>query len=170
MLQKAEKESLVQKVKGLLDNSSILIVVRQNNITVSEACELRAGIRATNSSYKVVKNSLMKIAIAGTQFEPLNDSLTGQTAVVFSNSPAEAAHALADFTKKVKEKLEVVAGFYNGKMLNVADIQFLANLPSLDVLRAQIIALIKSPAQGIYSCIKAPSEQIARVVKAYSEK
>lgn len=170
MLQKAKKESLLKEVRTLIDQSSIILVVRQNAITVAEACELRSQIRASGSTFKVLKNTLMRIALSGTSFESLTDSLTGQTAIVFSNSPAEATKILADFSKKLSGKLDVVSGSYNGKVLSKDDINFLASLPPLDVLRAQFIALIKTPSQKVYSCIKAPGEQIARVIKGYSEK
>lgn len=170
MLQRKEKEGLINEIRELADRNSIVLVVRQNMVTVAEACELRSNIRKAESTYKVSKNTLFGIAFTGTQFESLKDSLSGQTAVVFSNSPAEVCKILYDFAKKSQEKLEVVAGFYNGKLLSASDIQFLSTLPPLDVLRAQFIALIKTPSQRVYNCVKAPAEQIARVLKSYSEK
>lgn len=170
MLKKTEKESLIQEVKALIDQNSIMLVVKQSGINSAESYNLRSEIKKTESTYKVVKNTLVKVALCGTEFEPLKDSLTGQTAVVFSSSPVEVTKALADFSKKASGKLEVVSGFYEGKLLSSSDIKFLSSLPPLDVLRAQFIALIKAPSQKVYSCVKAPAEQLTRVIKAYSEK
>lgn len=170
ILQKIEKQRLIDEVKNLLSNCSIVLAVRQNGISVAESCALRSSITAINSHYKVIKNTLMNIALQGTEFESLNQSLSGQTAIAFSNSPAEISKIICEFIKNNSEKLEVVAGFYNGNLLSASEIKVLASLPSLDVLRAQFIALIKTPSQKVYSCIKAPGGQLARVINAYSEK
>ena len=120
--------------------------------------------------YRVVKNTLAKLATEGTDYAALNELLIGPTAVVLGYEDVVApAKILHQFLKDHEGKLEVKGGVVQGKKVSVADIEALAKLPGLDELRAQLLALFNTPAQTLLRLTKTPSEQIARVLQARSE-
>ncbi len=117
----------------------------------------------------MTKNLLAKRALAGTAYEKIADLFKGPTAVAYAQEPASAAKALAEFAKK-NTKLELVGGAFGDTLLDKKAIQQLATLPSLDELRARIIALLQTPATRVAGVLQAPAGQLARVLGAYAKK
>jgi large subunit ribosomal protein L10 len=113
---------------------------------------------------------LARLAVKDTDFECVSEKLGGQTALVFSKDITGSAKVVSEYASKSDEKLSVVCGGYQGKMLSVAEVKTLASLPSMDELRAKIVAVIQTPAQRMATLSQAPASQLARVFKAYSEK
>ncbi len=169
-MEKNKKSELVAKIKQRFQESEAIFVVNQNRLTVAETESLRKQLRAVQSVYLVVKNTLARLAVKDTDFECVSEKLGGQTALVFSKDITGSAKVVSEYASKSDEKLSVVCGGYQGKMLSVAEIKTLASLPSMDELRAKIIAVIQTPAQRMATLSQAPASQLARVLKAYSEK
>ena len=169
-MEKNKKSDLVAKIKQRFQESEAVFVVNQNRLTVAETESLRKQLRAVQSAYLVAKNTLTRLAVKGTGFECVSEKLGGQTALVFSKDITGSAKVVSEYASKSDEKLSVVCGGYQGKMLSVAEVKTLASLPSMDELRAKLIAVIQTPAQRMATLSQAPASQLARVLKAYSEK
>ena len=169
-MKKDQKTEVVAKIKQDLDSSEAIFVVTQNKMTVAETEDLRKRLREAESSYFVCKNTLARIAVTGTSYECVLSQLTGQSALVFTKNLTGSAKVVQEYASKSDGKVTVVCGGYSGKLLSAAEIKTLSQLPSMDELRAKIIAVIQTPAQRIATLSQAPAGQIARVLKAYSEK
>ncbi|MCE2993848.1 MAG: 50S ribosomal protein L10 [Alphaproteobacteria bacterium] len=164
-----QKVTLVEELKQILQSSEIVIITQNNGLTVSSANKLRRQVRASQGSYRVAKNRLVKIALKDTEYESMTGLMIGPTAVAYSNDPVGIAKALSDFSK-VDNKLEIKGGVMNSMFLTPDQINALASLPSLDELRGKIIGLLQAPATKIAAVLQAPATQMVRVVDAYSKK
>jgi len=169
-VEKNKKSDLIAKIKQRFLESEAVFVVNQNRLTVAETEDLRKQLRAVQSVYLVAKNTLARLAVKDTDFECVTEKLGGQTALVFSKDITGSAKVVSEYASKSDEKLSVVCGGYQGKTLSVAEVKTLASLPSMDELRAKIVAVIQTPAQRMATLSQAPASQLARVLKAYSEK
>ncbi len=164
-----KKQETVEQIKEMIAPASAVVVMHYQGLTVEEITTLRKKAYAAGAGFKVTKNSLAKHAIKDTKFSHLADHLSGPTAISFSKDPVAAAKVVVQFSKD-NEKLVILGGAYEDKKLNVSEVESLANMPSLDELRAKIIAMIKTPATRIAGIVQAPAGQIARVVGAKAAK
>jgi len=149
--------------------SSCLIVTHQNGLDAAEVHELRQKVRGAGASYKVTKNTLISLALAGTKFEPLKSLFTGPTAIAYSADPVAAAKVIVEFAGK-NDKLQIIGGALDDTQLDVAGVKALATMPSLDELRGKILGLVQAPATKIAGVLQAPGAQVARVLGAYASK
>ena len=168
-MDRSKKEALVAELHQDFEESNLIVVTQQSGLTVAEVSELRSKMREAGCKFKVTKNRLAKIAIKETKFEALEDAFTGPTAIAISKDPVAAARIAVSYAKK-NDKLTIVGGSLNGDNLDVAGINALAELPSLDALRGSLVGLIQTPATRIAGVVQAPAGQLARVLNAYSEK
>lgn len=169
-MKKDQKTGVVAKIKKDLDSSEALFVVTQNKMTVAETENLRKKLRESESSYFVCKNTLARIGVEGTSYSDIATHLTGQSALIFSKNLTATAKVIQEYADKSDGKVTVVCGGYSGKFLSAVEVKTLSQLPSMDELRAKIIAVIQTPAQRLAVLSGAPAAQIARVLKAYSDK
>jgi large subunit ribosomal protein L10 len=116
----------------------------------------------------VTKNRLTKLALQGTKYENLTDLFTGPTAIGTSSDPVSAAKTLVSFAK-TNDKLTIIGGSLDGKVLDKAGVEALATLPSLDELRAKIIGMLTAPATKVARVTQAPASQLARVIQARAD-
>lgn len=168
-ISRAQKIAISEDVSARLADSEIVIVTKNHGMTVAQVSELRAKAREAGAAYKVAKNRLVKRVLSGTSYGALDQYFVGPTAITTSSDPVGAAKTVVDFAK-TNEKLEIIAGVYGDKELDVESIKSLASLPSLDELRAKIIAIINTPATRIAGVVQAPAGQLARVIGAYAAK
>jgi large subunit ribosomal protein L10 len=168
-MQKAQKPIIVDALNKTFQESSLVIVTRQNGLTVAQSTDLRNKMRGAQAYFKVTKNTLARIAVKGTPCEQIADHLTGPTAIAAANDPVAVAKVAVDFAKG-NDKFEIVGGVLNGKALSKAQIEALSKLPSLDQLRGQLIGLIQAPATKLAGVVQAPAAQLARVFAAYARK
>jgi len=157
-VKREEKQQLISDLSNVFKKAKLVVVVHNNGLTMEQTTALRKNVRADGASYKVAKNRLAKLALAGTPYESLKDLLTGPTAIAYSEDEIAASKAVVKMAKE-SDKFKVIGGAMNGEAIDVARIQQLASLPDLDGLRAQLIGLLQAPAG-----------QLARLAKAYSEK
>jgi large subunit ribosomal protein L10 len=162
-----QKEKLVASLNNLLGSVNLLVVTRPKGLTVAESTELRRQMGADGATYRVTKNRLTRLALKGTDFEPLSEMFVGPTAIAFSDDPVAAARVAVKFAKG-NDKLEILGGVLFKELLDAAAVKVLAELPSLDELRATIIAQVNTPATRIAQVLQAPAGQVARVLNAYS--
>ena len=168
-MDRAEKSELVAELKQTFSETSVVVVTRNLGLTVAQSTDLRTRMRAAGASFKVAKNRLALIALEGTTYAPIGEMLTGPTALATSPDPVSAAKVAVDFAK-TNDRLEIVGGAMGDTLLDVNGVKALAELPSLDELRARIVGLIQAPATKIAQIVNAPASQVARVVSAYSRK
>jgi large subunit ribosomal protein L10 len=139
---RAEKQYLIDEVSGHLKKSDYVILANFTKLTVSETAELRKRLAPEKAEFHVVKNSSFRVAAKALGLPDLEQSLAGQTAIVVGgkNTPG-VAKVLKKFFEE-KQKLEVKVGVVDKKLMTAAELSKLADLPSLDVLRAQLLGLL----------------------------
>ena len=168
-MNRSEKAEAIVELNRIFKDTNLMVITRQSGLTVQEVTDLRRKIRAAGASYKVAKNRLTLRALEGTPFTALGPLFKGPTAIAYSKDPVAAAKAVAAFAKD-NEKLTIVGGALGENTLDVAGVQALATLPSLDALRGKIIGLLQAPATKIAGVLVAPAGQVARVFAAYGAK
>jgi large subunit ribosomal protein L10 len=166
---RSEKEQLVSSLRQGLEESNLIIVAHQTGLTVAEVSDLRRQMREAGANFKVAKNTLARLAIAGTQNEGINILLSGPTTLTYSKDPVAAAKITMKFANS-NDRFKVIGGSLNGRVLNTQEIETLSKLPSLDELRAKILGIISTPATRVAGILQAPAGQLARVFSAYGKK
>jgi large subunit ribosomal protein L10 len=167
---RAEKQILTREYTARLNASPFFIVIGYKGLKVSHMTELRQRLQKAGAEVHVVKNSIFRIAAKESGIAELNGSLAGQMAVVTGQKDiSAAAKALKNFAAEF-DKLRLKFGFLNNQRLEEAAIIALADLPSLDVLRAKLLGLFNAPATKLVTLINTPALQLAQVIKAKSEK
>lgn len=168
-MDRAQKTAAVAELKQTFSEVGVVVVTRNNGMTVAQSTQLRNRMRDAGATYKVSKNKLAKIALDGTDYGSLGDLLTGPVGLATSVDPVAAAKVAVDFAK-TNDKFEIVGGAMGATALDVAGVQALATMPSLDELRAKIVGLVQAPATKIARIAAEPAAMIARLAKAYAEK
>lgn len=168
-MDRSEKERLITSLRETIQKVGLVVVMRQSGLTVAEVTDLREKMRASGASYKVVKNTLAKLALQGTQYEAVSEFLTGPTALAVSEDVIAAARVAVKFAES-NDKIQVVGGSMGANRLDMHAVEALAKLPSLDELRGKLIGVISAPATKIAAVLQAPAGQLARVCAAYSNK
>ena len=168
-MDRTEKREFVTVLGQVFAETSMVVVTQNNGMTVSEVSELRRRMRASGSTYKVAKNRLALLALDGTRFTGIMPMLKGPTALAWSMDPVAVAKTAVDYAK-TNEKFVVLGGALGTQMLNADGVKALAELPSLDALRARFLGLIQTPATRIAGVLQAPAGQLARVFGAYANK
>ncbi len=164
-----EKQSFVSSLRENLEGKSLVVVTQQVGLTVAEVTALRAKMRASGADYKVIKNTLARLAVQDTPVACLADYFQGAIALSFSEDAIAAAKVAVDFAKTNK-KINDLAGVLDGKFLSPVEVSALAALPSLDELRAKLIGLLQAPLSKIARTIQEPGAQLARLAGAYAAK
>ena len=168
-MDRSQKADLVDELKNVFTETSVVVVTRNNGLSVAQSTDLRLKMRDAGAQYKVAKNRLALIALDGTRYSPIGDLLKGPTALATSTDPVAAAKVAVDFAK-TNDKFEIVGGAMGDTVLDVNGIKALAALPSLDELRAILVGLIQAPATKIARTVSEPGAQLARVFGAYAAK
>ena len=162
-----EKADLVAELKQVFGETSVVVVTRNLGLTVAQSTDLRLRMRDAGAQFKVAKNRLALIALDGTRYQPLGELLKGPTALATSIDPVAAAKVAIDFAKTT-DKFEVLGGAMGDTVLDVNGVKALAELPSLDELRATLIGTIMAPASKIARTVAEPGAMLARVFGAYA--
>ncbi|MDP3354567.1 MAG: 50S ribosomal protein L10 [Polaromonas sp.] len=157
-LNRSEKQAVIDEVTGLAAKAQTLVMAEYRGITVADMTRLRSQARDIGVNLSVLKNTLARRAVAGSAFDVLSDQMTGPLIYGFSTDAVAAAKVVADFAK-TNDKLVIRAGAMAGKVLDVNGVKQLANIPSKEVLLAQLLGLMQSPIS-----------RTARVLAALAEK
>lgn len=169
-MNRAEKTAAVERMHAEFQNAPHVILASFRGLSVNQANELRRKVGGVGGRYQVIKNRLAKLAAVGTTVEPLADMLNGPCALALHESdPVLLARTLAEFAKANPE-LELRAGVVDAKdVVDAGGVKQLAAMPGLTELRAQLLALIQTPATGLVRLLSTPGGQLARVVDARRE-
>ncbi len=164
-----QKKSVVAEVNEVAAGAQAAIAAEYTGMTVADMTALRAQARAQGVYVRVVKNSLAKRAIAGTEFECLSDSLTGPLLLVFSaDDPGAGARIVREFTK-TNDRLVPTAIAFAGEVRPPEDLKLLADMPTLDEARGQFLGLLQAPATQLVRTLAEPGGQFVRVLAAYRD-
>ena len=143
-LNRSEKQAVIEEVTGLAAKAQTLVLAEYRGISVADMTKLRSAARSQGVSLSVLKNTLARRAVAGSQVEVVGDQMTGPLIYGFSVDAVAAAKVVADFAK-TNDKLVIRGGAFAGKALDVNGVKQLANIPSKEVLLAQLCGLLMSP-------------------------
>ncbi len=168
-MDRTEKREFVASLATVFAETSFVLVAQNKGLTVADVSELRRRMRAAGATYKVAKNRLATLALEGTRFDGVKPLLKGPTALAWSTDPVAVAKTAVEFAK-TNDKFVVLGGALGTQTLNAEGVKALAELPSLETLRAQLLGLIQTPATRIAGILQAPGGQVARVLSAYAKK
>jgi len=141
---RSEKEAVIGEVTELAAKAQTLVMAEYRGITVADMTRLRSNARSQGVNLSVLKNTLARRAVSGSSFEVVSDQMTGPLIYGFSVDAVAAAKVVSDFAKS-NDKLVIRGGVFAGKALDVNGVKQLANIPSKEVLLAQLCGLLKSP-------------------------
>jgi large subunit ribosomal protein L10 len=165
-MKKEQKEEAVALLRDELSRAASVVVATSAGIPVNVVNDLRVGLRSEAVTYRVVKNTLAKRAIAGTDMEGLGVHLRGPVALAYAEEdPAVPARVLLDFRKK-NEKLQVVGGYINGMVLDADGVEALSKMPSKDELRAKLLSVFNGVGTKFVRTLAAAPQQFLTVLTA----
>ena len=169
-MNRAEKIAAVEKMNEAFQRNPHLILAGFRGLSVNQANALRRRVDEAGGSYTVIQNRLAKRAAQDTHFQTLAEQLAGPCAVAaHETDPVALAKAVAGFAKENPE-LELIAAVIDAKEAIDADgVKQLSRLPGLSELRAQLLALIQTPATMLVRLLSTPGTQLARVIDARRE-
>ena len=168
-ISKERKNELVNQYKEWANSSRALIVTEYTGLTMKQVDELRAKVREAGGEFHIVKNTLGKVAFSEAGLPLTENMLEGSTAVGFAFQDAPAmAKTLADFAKTT-DFLKIKGGYLEKRSITAADVRSLAELPPLDVLRAQILGTLLAPASKLVRTLAEPGRSLAAVIKAHAD-
>ena len=152
-----EKSLVIAEIKAKLESSSAVVLADYRGLTVAQVTELRSQMRKAGVDYRVLKNTLIRRAANEVGIEGLDPYLEGPTAVAFSADPVAPAKVLAEFAKTSKVKtFAVKAGVVEGKVVGPEGVKALADLPSREVLLAQVLRGMQAPLVGMANVLQGP--------------
>jgi large subunit ribosomal protein L10 len=164
-----DKKTLVKEVNAVAGDSLTAVAAEYRGLTVAEMTELRKEARNAGVYMRVVKNTLARRAVEGTEFECMQDTLKGPILLAFSkDDPGAAARVIKDFAKK-HDALQAVSLAVGGAVLPASDLNTLASLPTLDQARAMLLGVFMAPMNQLVRTLAEPSGMLARTLNARGE-
>lgn len=168
-MDRAAKRELVDHLHGVFQDTGVVVVAHNTGMVAAQSAEFRRQVKEAGGSVKVAKNKLAQLALKDTDAESLSGLMKGPTVLAFSKDPIAAAKAAVAYAKG-NEKLVILGGAMGKTILDANGVKALAELPSLDELRATIIGLLNAPATKIARTVKEPGAKLARVIQAKASK
>jgi large subunit ribosomal protein L10 len=166
---RAQKRQLVSTLNEEWKGTGVMVVAHYTGMTVAQMSDFRKRMKEAGGSVKVAKNRLAKLALQGTDGESITGLLKGQTCIAYSEDPISAAKVSVKYSRE-NDKLVILGGAMGRTVMDVGAVKALADLPSLDELRARLIGLVQAPATKIARILMEPGAMLARVVQAQGAK
>ena len=164
-MDRAAKKALVNDLHDVFKDTGVVVVAHNTGMVAAQSAEFRKKIKEAGGSVKVAKNTLAKLALKDTDAEGLSELMKGPTVLAYSKDPIAAARAAVAYAKG-NDKLVILGGAMGRTVLDAKGVKALAELPSLDELRAKLIGLLNAPATKIARTVKEPGAKLARVIQA----
>jgi large subunit ribosomal protein L10 len=169
MLTREQKREQSEQLRADFDGINTLFLLENRGLSVNEVNELRSKVRQSNGTYKVVKNSVVKLAIDGTDFASLTDHLTGPKALAWtSDDPVALAKVLKDFIKGHPE-LTMEQAWLEGQVLDSQQAVQIAEMPSRDELIAKLLYVLQSPIRRLVTALNGPVQNLASVLSQVAD-
>ena len=153
-----DKKAVVAEVSAQVANAQTVVIAEYRGIEVTDLTVLRKKARESGVYLRVLKNTLVRRAVAGTSFAGLADQMVGPLIYSVSVDPVAAAKVLNDFAK-TNDKLVLKAGSYAGKVLDKAGVQALASVPSREELLSKLLYVMQAPVAGFVRALDALAKQ-----------
>ena len=169
MMNKEQKKQYIDEMSNQFDKTEAVIVTHYQGLTVAQLDDLRKKMREHGIVFKITKNRITKLALEKTKCKDISELFTGPTAVAMSEDAITSAKILTKFSKE-NENLKILGGIMGADVLDLAGVQNVATLPTLDEARAKIVGILRSPAQKIASILLAPASKIAILALEKSKK
>ncbi|MDA9678050.1 50S ribosomal protein L10 [Candidatus Pelagibacter sp.] len=167
-MNKEEKKTYISDMTSQFENSKAVMVTHYQGLTMPQLDELRSKMRDHGIVFKITKNRITKLALEKTKCKDLSNLFTGPTAVAFSEDAIMAARILSKFAKE-NENLKLIGGIMDNEVLDQSGVQNVANLPTLDEARANIVGILNASASKIVSILLAHSEKMSNLTPENSE-
>ncbi len=164
-----EKVAKVRELHGTLEKATFTVVTDYQGLKVPDIEKLRCELRKNDAQFRIVKNSLLRLAARETELEALNSSFVGTTAIAVSfDDPVGAAKALAEFSKEF-DAMQIRSAMLDGKVLSEADVLALSKLPGKDQLRAQLLAVLNQVPTGLVRVLNGVPSKLVYALQAIKE-
>ena len=168
-MNREEKASRVKALSETFSKATFAVVADYQGLKVADLEKLRRELRQHDAFIQVAKNTLLKLAVKGTEFEDLDDSFTGTTAIAFSfDEPVGTAKVLSEFSKE-NEALKIRTAVMEGKVLSVKDVSSLAKLPSKDQLLGKLCGVLQGVPTGLVRALNGVPGNLVHVLQAIKE-
>jgi large subunit ribosomal protein L10 len=162
MMNKEQKKNYISEMETQFQNNEAVMVTHYQGLTMSQLDELRGQMREHGIKFTITKNRITKIALEKTKCKELSNLFSGATAVAFSDDAIISARILSKFAK-TNESLKLLGGIMGNEVLDQAAVQNVANLPTLDEARANIVGILATPASKLVSILLARSEKMSNL-------
>ncbi len=162
MMNKEQKKNYISEMEAHFQNNEAVMVTHYQGLTMSQLDDLRGQMREHGIKFTITKNRITKIALEKTKCKELSNLFTGATAVAFSDDAIISARILSKFAK-TNENLKLLGGIMGNEVLDQAAVQNVANLPTLDEARANIVGILATPASKLVSILLARSEKMSNL-------
>jgi len=159
-----DKEASVEELEKKLKESKSLVLTDYIGLNVAEMTELRAKLREAGVDYKVVKNTLAKIAAENSNLSEINDFFRGPTAIAFGIEDVVSPAKIIDNFAKEHEILEIKGGYLNGEVIGIDKVKSLAEIPSRDILLAQVLAGMQAPISSLVNVLSGNMRNLVSVL------
>jgi ribosomal protein L10 len=160
------KTDSVEALKEQLDGARAAVLTEYRGLSVRQLSDLRKQLKGAAAEYKVVKNRLARIAVKGSALDALGAHLKGPTGLAFSKQdPVAVAKVLQTFAR-TNPQLQIKLGLVEGNVLQAAELKALAELPSKEQIRSQIVGAVQGPMAQLVSLLQAPLREIVYVLEA----
>lgn len=168
-MKREDKREVVADLQQRMRQAKVAILTRFSGLSVERMTLLRRELRKADVEYRIIKNTLFRLAIQGTDKEPLSPNLTGPIGIAWSDKdPVGPAKILAKYAKDFAE-LQILVAASDGRLWDAKAIQGWVTLPSLEGMRSKILGMIQAPASKLARLLNTPGTQMAQVLKARSE-
>ena len=168
MMNKEKKQEYIKDMTNQFDKSEAVIVTHYQGLTMSQLDDLRNQMREHGIQFKITKNRITKLALEKTKCKELSNLFSGPTAVAFGEDAIMSARILSKFAKD-NENLKLIGGIMDNEVLDLAGVQNVANLPTLDEARANIVGILNASASKLVSILLARSEKMINLSPENSE-
>lgn len=161
-MNKETKKNYIEEMKKVFSTNEAVMIAHYQGLNVVQLDALRKELRENGIIFKITKNRITKLAVKETPLKDLEKFFTGPTAAAISSDPFMSARILAKFAK-TNDKLKIVAGFMEGKVIDQAEVAKIASLPTLKEARANIVGILNASAQKLIGILLAQSKKIANL-------
>jgi large subunit ribosomal protein L10 len=165
MMNKDTKKIYIEDMKKIFSSNESVMIAHYQGLNVIQLDALRKELRENKIIFKIKKNRITKLAVKETPLKDLEIFFTGPTAAAISSDPFMSARILSKFAKK-NDKLKIVAGFMEGKVIDQAEVAKIASLPTLQEARAKIVGVLNASAQKIVGILLAQSKKMSSLAPA----
>jgi large subunit ribosomal protein L10 len=168
-VERAAKRELIDTLHGVFKDTGVIVVAHNTGMVAAQSADFRRKVKEAGGFVKVAKNKLVKLALKDTGTADISDLMKGPVILAYSKDPIAAAKAAVAYAKG-NEKLVILGAAMGRTLLDAKGVKALAELPSLDELRAKLIGLLNAPATKIARTVKEPGAKLARVIQAKAAK